>query len=140
MASSKLKLEIVTPEGVTTSEEVNSVTLPGGEGELGIYPGHVPLMTPIVAGHAVVHSDSGEYLIAVGDGFAEITPDRVSVLIDMAVKADSIDEAAAEEARRKAEARLQEKMSDEEMLLAQTALAQAMAQIETKRLSKSLRR
>jgi F-type H+-transporting ATPase subunit epsilon len=133
MAYQKLKLEIVTPEGVTTSEEVEYVALPGLEGELGVYPGHVPLMTQILAGQLQVRNEDKEYNLAVGDGFVEITADRVSVLTDMAIKADSIDEAAAEEARRRAEARLKEKLTDEEQAAVQASLLRATTQLKVKR-------
>ncbi|WCJ61170.1 F0F1 ATP synthase subunit epsilon [Fontisphaera persica] len=134
--ASQLKLEIVTPEGVTTSEMVDYVTLPGVEGEMGIYPMHVPLMTQIVAGEIVVRKGGEEYLLAVGDGFVEITADHVSVLTDMAIKANDIDEAKAEEARRRAEARLQEKLSQEELAAAQAALARSAALLQVKKHSK----
>src|SRR5205809_5300921 len=103
-----LKLEIVTPEAKTYSEDVEMVTLPGVEGEMGIYPMHVPLMTQIVAGEIVVRKDGQEYFLAVGEGFVEITGDKVAIMTDMAIKAADIDEAKADEARRRAEARLAE--------------------------------
>src|SRR4029077_5652810 len=109
-----LKLEIVTPEAKTYSEDVEMVTLPASEGEMGIYPQHVPLMTQIVPGEIVVRKSGQDYFLAVGEGFAEITGGRVAVMSDMAVKAENIDEAKAEEARRRAEARLAEKLNDEE--------------------------
>src|SRR5579864_706213 len=109
-----LKLEIVTPEAKTYSDDVEMVTLPGIEGEMGIYPQHVPLMTQLTPGEITVRKDGRDTFLAVGDGFVEITATSVAVLTDMAIKSDQIDEAKAEEARRKAEARLAEKISDEE--------------------------
>jgi F-type H+-transporting ATPase subunit epsilon len=131
--ASTLKLEIVTPEAKTYSEMVDMVTLPGIEGELGIYPNHVPLMTQIVPGEVVVRKDGKDYFLAVGEGFVEITADRVAIMTDMAIKADDIDEAKAEEARRRAEARLQEKLSAEEMASANAALTRSLAQLNLKR-------
>lgn len=128
-----LKLEIVTPEAKTFSDDVDMVTLPGSEGEMGIYPQHVPLMTQIAAGEITVRKGSQEFYLAVGDGFAEITGDHVSILTDMAIMADSIDEAKAEEARRRAEARLREKLGDEEAARVQAALTQSLAQLRVKR-------
>jgi F-type H+-transporting ATPase subunit epsilon len=128
-----LKLEIVTPEAVTFSEDVEMVTLPGVEGEMGIYPMHVPLMTQIVPGEIVVRRSGQELLLAVGEGFVEITGESVSVLTDMAITADNIDEVKAEEARKRAEARLAEKMSDEETAVVQAALANSIAQLNVKR-------
>lgn len=128
-----LRLEIVTPEAVTYSEDVEMVTLPGVEGEMGIYPMHVPLMTQTVAGEIIALRGGQEHLLAVGEGFVEITPTRVAILTDMAVKADDIDEAKAEEARKRAEARLAEKLSDEETASVSAALAHSLAQLKVKR-------
>lgn len=128
-----LKLEIVTPEGVSYSEEVEMVTLPGSEGEMGIYPNHVPLMTQVVAGEVAARRGGRDEWLAVGDGFVEITGVRVAILTDMAIKAENIDEAKAEEARRRAEARLGEKLDDEEAALVSAALAHSLAQLKVKR-------
>ena len=128
-----LKLEIVTPEAETYSEEVEMVTLPGVEGEMGIFPMHVPLMTQIVAGEVSVRKNGEDHFFAVGDGFAEITGNHVAILTDMAVAAENIDEARAEEARRRAEARLAEHLDDEETAVVAAALAHSLAQLRVKR-------
>jgi F-type H+-transporting ATPase subunit epsilon len=128
-----LKLEIVTPDAKTYSEDVEMVTLPGAEGEMGIYPMHVPLMTQIVAGEVSVRKDGRDYFLAVGDGFAAITGDSVSVMTDMAIKAENIDEAKAEEARRRAEARLAEKLDEADSAMVSAALAHSLAQLKVKR-------
>jgi F-type H+-transporting ATPase subunit epsilon len=91
--ASTLKLEIVTPEGVTYSDDVDMVTLPGSEGEMGIYPNHVPLMTQVVAGELTARRNGRDEWLASGDGFVEVTGDRVAVLTDMAILADGVDEA-----------------------------------------------
>jgi F-type H+-transporting ATPase subunit epsilon len=131
--ASTLKLEIVTPEGVTYSENVEMVTLPGSEGELGVYPNHVPLMTQVVAGEVAARRNGRDEWLAIGDGFVEITGERVAVLTDMAIKADNVDEAKAEEARRRAEARLAEKLDDEEAAMVAASLAHSLAQLKVKR-------
>jgi F-type H+-transporting ATPase subunit epsilon len=131
--ASTLKLEIVTPEGVTYSENVEMVTLPGSEGEMGIYPNHVPLMTQVTAGEVAARRQGRDEFLAVGEGFVEITGERVAILTDMAIKAENIDEAKAEEARRRAEARLAEKLDDEEAALVSAALAHSLAQLKVKR-------
>jgi F-type H+-transporting ATPase subunit epsilon len=128
-----LKLEIVTPEAKVYSEDVDMVTLPGVEGEMGIFPMHVPLMTQLAAGEVTARKDGQDYFLAVGDGFVEITGERVSVLTDMAIKAENIDEAKAEEARKRAQARLSEKLDDEEAARVNAALAQSLAQLKVKR-------
>src|SRR3954471_3865809 len=127
-----LKLEIVTPDALTYSEDVEMVTLPGVEGEMGIFPMHVPLMTQIVAGEIAVRKGGQDFFLAVGEGFVEITGDHVAILTDMAIKAQDIDEAKAEEARRRAEKRLQEKLSDEEVASVSAALAHSLAQLNVK--------
>jgi F-type H+-transporting ATPase subunit epsilon len=131
-----LKLEIVTPEAVTYSEDVDMVTLPAVEGEMGIYPMHVPLMTQLAAGEIVVRKAGQDYFLAVGEGFVEITGERVAILTDMAIKANDIDEAKAEEARRRAEERMQQKLSDEETANVSAALAHSLAQLKVKRRSR----
>ena len=128
-----LKLEIVTPEAKVYSEDVEMVTLPGVEGELGVYPMHVPLMTQIIAGELIVRKDGRDHWFAVGEGFVEITGERVALITDMAIDQEHIDEAKAEEARQRAEARLAEKLSGEESAMVNAALAHSLAQLKVKR-------
>ncbi len=131
--SNTLRLEIVTPEAKTYSENVDMVTLPGIDGEMGIYPMHVPLMTQVVAGEISVRKNGQDYFLAIGEGFAEIAGDHVSILTDMAIKADDIDEARAEEAKKRAEARLQEKLTDEEVAMVSASLLHSLTQLNVKR-------
>jgi F-type H+-transporting ATPase subunit epsilon len=127
-----LRLEIVTPQGTTFSEDVAMVTLPAVEGQIGVYPQHVRLITEIVPGEVIV-SGTEERYIAVGEGLVEITRDRVVVVTDMAIPADQIDEAKAEEARARAAARLQEKLSDEEVATVNASLVRSLAQLQVRR-------
>jgi len=128
-----MKLEIVTPEGIIYSENVEMVTLPGVVGQMGVYPVHTPLMTQMEPGEIIVRKNGHDTFIATGEGLIDITNDRVSVLTDLAIAADRIDEAKAEEARRRAEARLQEKLSDEEVASVNASLARSLAQLRVKR-------
>jgi F-type H+-transporting ATPase subunit epsilon len=128
-----LKLEIVTPDAKVYSEDVEMVTLPGVEGEMGIYPQHVPLLTQIVAGEVIARKGGRDSSLAVGDGFVEITGDHVAIMTDMAMSAESIDEGKAEEARRRAEARLKEKMGADEAAVVSASLANSLAQLRVKR-------
>ena len=128
-----LKLEIVTPDAVTYSEDVEMVTIPAVEGEMGIFPQHVPLVTQIVAGEIVARKGGRDHLLAVGEGFVEITGERVAIMTDMAISVENIDEAKAEEARKRAEARLSEKLGDEEAAMVSAALAHSLAQLKVKR-------
>src|SRR3954468_10076280 len=131
-----LKLEIVTPDAKVFSEDVEMVTLPGVEGEMGIYPNHVPLLTQIVAGEIVARKGGQDYFLAIGEGFVEVTGDHVAILADMAIRAENIDEAKAEEAKRRAEARLAENLGDEESATVQAALTHSLAQLKVKRRGK----
>ena len=128
-----LRLEIVTPEATVYSDAVELVTLPGVVGQFGVYPHHVPLITQMVPGEMIVHKDGGDVFVATGEGLIEVSGSRVSVLTDLAVQADRIDEAKAEEARRRAEARLREKLSDEEVASVNASLARSLAQLRVKR-------
>jgi F-type H+-transporting ATPase subunit epsilon len=128
-----LKLEIVTPDGTAYSEAVEMVTLPGAEGQMGIYPRHIPLLTQMVPGEIIVSKGGQEYFLAVGEGLIEVTGDHVALLTDMAIAAEKIDEAKVEEARQRAEARLHEKLSDEEVASVNASLARSLAQLQVKR-------
>lgn len=130
-----LKLEIVTPESVIYSEDVDMVTLPGSEGESGIYPNHVPLMTKMKAGELAVKKDGAEEFLAVAEGFAEITGDHVAILTENAIDSADVDEAAAEEAKAKAEQRLEEggDMTEDEAKALNQAILFSAAQLKAKR-------
>jgi F-type H+-transporting ATPase subunit epsilon len=132
MANS-IKLEIVTPQATVTSEEVDMVTLPGTEGQMGILPHHVRLMTRLVPGEMIVRKNGQVRFLAVGEGLVEVTGDRVSIVTDMAVASENIDEEKAEEARQRAAARLREKISTAEVASVNAALARSLAQLRVKR-------
>lgn len=127
-----LKLEIVTPEAKVFSDDVEIVSLSGADGDMGIYPDHMPLMTQLAAGEVLARKNGADIALAVGDGFVQVTKDRVAILTDMAIKAEDIDEQKAEEAKKRAEARLLQKLSDEEAATVQAALVHALAQIKVK--------
>jgi F-type H+-transporting ATPase subunit epsilon len=131
--ASNFKLDIVTPDGVAYSEEVEMVTLPGIEGQMGVLPEHTPLMTQIVPGEIIVQKDGQDHYLAVGEGLVEVTGNHVSILTDMALAAEKIDEATVEEARQRAKARLQEKLSDEEVASVNASMARSLAQLHVKR-------
>ena len=124
--ASTIKLEIVTPEGVALSEEVDFVTLPAVEGEMGIYPQHVPLMTQLVPGVVTAHRNHQVFSLAVSEGFVEITGNHVSLLTDLAVSTDA-DEAEAQAARQRAEARIRERRAAEEVAVVEAAFAHSVA-------------
>jgi F-type H+-transporting ATPase subunit epsilon len=128
-----IKLEIATPEAMVYSADVDMVTLPAVQGQIGILPQHVRLMTQLVAGEMIIRKNGHEEFLAVGEGLVEVTNDRVSIATNMAIAADQIDAAAAEEARQRAAARLQEKLSSEEVASVNASLARALAQLNVKR-------
>src|SRR6202790_4912122 len=128
-----LKLEIVTPEAKIYSEDVDMVTLTGSEGELGVYPKHVPLLTTLKPGELRVMKDGRETAMAVGEGFVEIKADAVSVLTDMALEAEKIDIASAEAAVERAKAAMKEDLGKEQVAAIQASLQKALAQLQVKR-------
>ena len=128
-----LKLEVVTPDAVVYSEDVHIMTLPGVEGEFGVLPHHTALLTQVVPGEMIVRKDGHERFLAIGEGLVLVTGDRVAIVTDMAVAAENIDEARAEEARERAAARLRDKISDEEVASVNAALARSLAQLRVKR-------
>ena len=130
----KLLLEIVTPEAKAFSGEVEMVVLPGVEGELGILPMHVPLMTQLLPGEVRILQDGKQTELVVGTGFVEVSQTHVSILTDMAMSDTQIDEQVAEEAVKRAEARVREKdLSSEEIAEIESTLARSLAQLKFKR-------
>ena len=128
-----IKLEIVTPEAKVYSEEVEMVTLPAVEGQMGVLPQHIRLMTQLVPGEMIVRKDGQDHFLAVGQGLVEVMGERVAIVTDMAVAVENIDEAKAEEARQRAAARLREKISSEEVASVNASLARSLAQLRVKR-------
>jgi F-type H+-transporting ATPase subunit epsilon len=128
-----IKLEIVTPDGTVYSERVEMVTLQGSEGQMGILPHHTSLMAQLTPGEMIVQKDGQKKFLAVGEGLALVSGDLVAVVTDMAIAAENIDEAQAEEARQRAAARLSDKIADEEVASVNASLARSLAQLNVKR-------
>jgi F-type H+-transporting ATPase subunit epsilon len=128
-----LRLEIVTPRETAFSEDVEMVTLPVLGEQIGVYPQHVRLITQMVPGELIVTKDGHDRSLAVGEGLVEISGDRIDIITDMAIPSDRIDEAKIEEARARAAARLEEKISDEEVATVNASLARSLAQLQVKR-------
>lgn len=125
----KLKVEIVTAERIVYSGEVDTVIAPGSEGQLGILPHHAPLMTSLAAGELLLRNDSNEDILAISGGFIEVRPDRVIILADQAERAEEIDITRAQEARKRAEERLQQGKSGTEEERADAALRRALVRL-----------
>jgi len=128
-----IKLEIATPEAMVYSDDVEMVTIPGVEGQMGLLPQHTRLMTYLVPGEMIVRKDGRDQFMAVGEGLVEVTNDRVLIATNMAIAAEKIDEAVVEEARQRAAARLNEKLSTEEVASVNASLTRAVAQLNVKR-------
>ena len=137
MAAATLRLQIVTPEHQAYSDDVEMVVIPAIEGEMGVLPMHVPLMTQITPGELVVTQHGKQVHLAVGEGFVEIRGERVSVLTDVALEASAIDESAAEAAIARAQAAMKEDHSGEDVAALQAMMQKALAQLNVKRRRRS---
>ncbi len=134
MAANKIKLEIVTPIELAYSDEVDMVILPGAEGEMGIYPQHIPIMTQLAIGELIAIKDGHEHPMAIGEGFAEITFDSVSIVTDMAIDEEGVDEAEVQKAIERAQQALAKGgHSAEEVALVEASLQKSLAQLNIKR-------
>lgn len=110
----KLRVELVTAEERVLSQEADFVLAPGVDGDLGVLPHHIALLTPLRTGELMVRNDGEDEYLFVAGGFLEVLPDKVTVLADIAERAEDIDEAAAEEARRRAQEALAEDQTNAE--------------------------
>ena len=128
-----LKLEIATPEGTVYSEDAELVTIPAVEGEMGVYPQHIRLMTKLVPGELSFHRNGQVNFLAVGEGLVEVTGNRISILTDMAVPAEKIDEVKAEQERLRADAQLRAQLSAQDLATVNATLARSLAQLSVKR-------
>jgi F-type H+-transporting ATPase subunit epsilon len=124
-----IKIDVVTAERVVFTGEVDEVIAPGAEGQLGVLPHHAPLMTILQGGELIIKKDGNEEIVAISGGFLEVRPDRVIVLADQAERAEEIDAARAEQARKRAEERLKQKTSDTDQARAEAALRRAMVRL-----------
>jgi F-type H+-transporting ATPase subunit epsilon len=124
------RLDIVTAEREVFSDDVDEVVAPGVEGQLGILPHHAPLMTTILPGELLVKKGGEEFYLAISGGFIEVRPDRIIILADAAERVEEIDIARAEEAKRRAEARLAEKAPGVDTARAEAALRRSLIRLQ----------
>lgn len=125
-----LLLEIVTPERLAYSDSVDSVVLPGIEGELGVLPHHAPLVTTLGVGELRIRKDGAEESFAIAGGFLQVRPDKVVVMAETADMASEIDLEKAQEARREAERALEGAATDAvDLSAARAQLQQALLRI-----------
>jgi F-type H+-transporting ATPase subunit epsilon len=126
----KLTLEIVTPDKALVSVQVDEVVLPGSDGYFGVLPGHSPLLASLQVGELWYRIGQDKYYLAVSFGFAEILPDHVTVLARIAEKAEDIDVARAEAAKRRAEERVAHPRPDMDFERARVALMKALIRLQ----------
>jgi F-type H+-transporting ATPase subunit epsilon len=124
------RLDIVTAERVVFSEDVDVVVAPGVEGQLGILPHHAPLMTMLMPGELWVRKGGEEFSLAISGGFLEVRPDRIIVLADAAERAEEIDLARAEEAKRRAEELLKTRPPELDEARAEAALRRSLVRLK----------
>ena len=125
-----IHLEVVTPERRLVSEVVDEVILPGSEGSLGVLPGHTPLLTALGVGELIYRRGGDRRYVAIAWGFAEVLPERVSVLAEIAERAEGIDRERAAAARDRALKRLRERASETDFVRAQVALQKAIIRLQ----------
>ena len=128
-----LRLEIVTPEALAFSEDVDMVTLPASGGQIGIYPQHVRLITEMVPGELIATKSGNEILIAVGEGLVAVSGDRVEILTDLAIRAEELDAAKVEEARKRAMARREEKIANESVATINASVVRSLAHLRVQK-------
>jgi len=132
-----LTLEIVTPEQVLVTAEVDEVQLPGSEGYFGVLPGHTPLLASLQVGQMWYRRGSETRHLAVAFGFVEVLPDRVTVLAQVAERAEDIDVARAEAAKRRAEALAAGPQADADVEGARLALTKALVRLQVASLGRT---
>ena len=124
------KLEIVTPEKMVFSGDVNAVLAWGVEGQLGILPHHAPLMTMLQPGDLLIRKDNEEEYLTVSGGFLEVRPDKVIILADACERVEEIDIARAEAAKKRAEEILKTRPADVDAASAEAALRRSLARLK----------
>lgn len=131
---STLHLDIITPERIIYSDEVEMVVAPGAEGELGILPHHTPLFTQIKPGEIKIKKGGQETFLAVTGGFLDVAPQsKVTILADYAIRSEEIEIARAEEAKKRAEELMREKKSKQEFALVEAELRKAILELKVAR-------
>ena len=126
----KLTLEVVTPDRSLVSEQVDEVQLPGSEGYFGVLPGHTPLLATLQVGELWYRTGQDKHFLAVAFGFAEVLPERVTVLAQIAEKPEDIDVSRAEAAKKRAEERLSRPPVDMDFERARIAMMKSLIRLQ----------
>ncbi len=127
---SHLRLELVTPDRSVVRESVDEIQIPGAEGYLGVLPGHTPLLTTLQVGELWFRQGEEKYYVSVAFGFAEILPDRVTILAQVAERAEEIDVERAREAQRRAQDRLAKSTVDIDFERARVAMMKSLIRLQ----------
>ena len=125
-----IDLQIVTPDRLIVQEQVDEVEIPGSEGYFGVLPGHTPLLASLAVGELWYRKGQEKFYLSLAFGFAEVLPDRVTILARLAERAEDIDVGRAEEARRRAEQRLSQSASDFDYERARVALTKSLMRLQ----------
>jgi F-type H+-transporting ATPase subunit epsilon len=126
----KINLEIVTPDRILVTTQVDELQLPGTEGFFGVLPGHTPMLSTLQVGEMWYRIGQEKHFLAVAFGFVEVLPDRVTVLARLAERAEEIDVRRAEAAKRRAEERLAAPRPDVDFERARVALMKSLVRIQ----------
>lgn len=129
----KLNLAVITPERTVFTDEVDMVVVPAIEGDIGVLSGHVPLFTKIKPGEIMIKKGNDESYLAVTGGFLEVLGDNVNILADYAIRAEEVEQAKAEEAKRRAEKLMEERRTKEEFAIAQAEFLKAVLELKIAR-------
>ena len=125
-----IDLQIVTPDRLIVREQVDEVEIPGSEGYFGVLPGHTPLLASLAVGELWYRKGQEKFYLSLAFGFAEVLPDRVTILARLAERAEDIDVERAEEARRRAEQRLSQSASEFDYERARIALTKSLMRLQ----------
>lgn len=125
-----LELQVVTPDRLLLREQVDEVEIPGSEGYFGVLPGHTPLLASLTVGEMWYRKGQEKTYLSIAFGFAEVLPDRVTILARLAERADEIDVERAEAARKRAEDRLAQQQSSVDYERARSALLKSIARLQ----------
>jgi F-type H+-transporting ATPase subunit epsilon len=125
-----IELEIVTPDKLLVQEPVDEVEIPGTEGYFGVLPGHTPLLASLAVGELWYRKGQEKTFLSIAFGFAEVLPERVTILAQLAERAEDIDISRAEEARKRAETRLSQPKSEIDYERARVALTKSVARLQ----------
>ena len=125
-----LQLQIVSPDRSLVTEQVDEVEIPGADGYLGVLPGHTPLLTTLNVGELWYRQGQEKHYLSIAFGFAEVQPDRVTILAEIAERADEIDPARAEAAKKRAEERMVKPSADMDFERARIAMLKALIRLQ----------